>query len=572
MCAKHKYQSIKTMKYMKKKITSLILLSFIGMFLYAQNQGQDPLLDILRSELNHQFEEMQNLERPPYFMDFRVVDETRRSIHTEFGVVSSIVNTRVRNFVPSIRIGDMEFDNKIQPGQVAGGQRINLPLNDDPMAIKQVIWDECFNRFRRAIDDFERAVARREVRVEQEDRAPSFSEAPVEIYFEPPLSAEVTSFDEAYWSERLKRLSVEFLRNPDIEQGSARIRFDHQRRYYLNSEGTEVVQNLTYAEISINGMIRAEDGMVLPLFTSYFAFLPCGLPTDEEMLADVESLIERLVMLQNAPLVSSYTGPALLSGAASGVFFHEIFGHRIEGQRLKLENDAQTFKRMVGQSVLPASLNVFDDPTLRQYLGRDLAGFYTFDDQGVRGERVEVVRNGILTNFLMTRTPIDGFYRSTGHARADLGFDVESRQSNLIIETTDPRSEEELRRLLIEEAIAQGREYAFYFKTVSGGFTQTSAMSVNSFAVLPLEVYRVWVDGRPDEMVRGVDLIGTPLSMFAGITHAGEMSSAQIFTGSCGAMSGWVPVTAISPTILVRQVEMQRQPRAQDRGPILSRP
>ena len=566
------------MKYVKK-MTSLALLSFISISLYAQTQGQgqDPLLDILRSELNHQFTKMQNLEQPPHFMDFRVVDETRRGVHTEFGTVTGIVNTRVRNFVPSIRIGDMEFDNMIDPAQavMAGwwGGHVNLPLNDDhPMAIKQVIWNECFNRYRRAVDDLERAIARRDVRVELEDRAPSFTEAPIEIYFEPPLAPEKTMFDEEYWSNRMRALSALFLKNPDIASGSASVSFRHQRRYYLNTEGTEIVQNLTYADISIHAMIRAEDGMTLPLFTNYFAFFPDGLPANEEIIVDVLSMIDRLVLLQNAPLVSPFTGPALLSGAASGVFFHEIFGHRIEGQRLKSDGDGQTFKRMVGQSVLPASLSVFDDPTMRQYLGRDLSGFYKFDDQGVRGERVEVVRDGILTNFLMTRTPIDGFYRSTGHARADMGFEVESRQSNLIIETSDPKSDEELRRLLIEEAIAQGREYGFFFNTVAGGFTQTSARAVNSFAVIPLEVYRVFVDGRPDEMVRGVDLIGTPLSMFAGIIYAGTMESAQIFFGTCIADSGSIPVTAISPTILVRQIEMQRRPRASDRGPILPRP
>ena len=564
------------MKHLKK-ITNLALLSLISISLYAQTRGQDPLLDILRSELNHQFTEMQNLEQPPYFMDFRVVDETRREVHTEFGAVFSIVNTRVRNFVPSIRIGDMEFDNMIDPAQTVamgwGRARVNLPLNDDhPMAIRQMIWYECFNRYRRAVDDLERAISRRDVRVELEDNAPSFTKAPIEIYFEPPLSAEKTMFDEAYWSERMTGLSAQFLNNPDIESGVASVRFHYQRRYYVNSEGTEVVQNLTYAEISIHAMIRAEDGMTLPLFNNYFAFFPDGLPSNEEIMVDVKSMMDRLVLLQNAPLVSPFTGPALLSGAASGVFFHEIFGHRIEGQRLKSDGDGQTFKRMVGQSVLPASLSVFDDPTMRQYLGRDLSGFYKFDDQGVRGERVEVVRDGILTNFLMTRTPIDGFYRSTGHARADMGFEVESRQSNLIIETSDPKSDEELRRLLIEEAIAQGREYGFFFKTVAGGFTQTSAMAVNSFAVLPLEVYRVFVDGRPDEMVRGVDLIGTPLSMFAGIMYAGTVESTQIFFGTCIASSGSLPITAISPTILVRQVEMQRSPRAFDRGPILPRP
>jgi predicted Zn-dependent protease len=559
------------MRY-KNKMAGLMLLLFTGISM----QAQDPLLNILKEELNYQFSEKQNFPQPPYFMDFRVTDRTFFSVTTEFGAVTGSTNSRVRNFVPSIRIGDKNFDNLIEPMQTAwtqsGFHTVSLPFSDDPLAVKQIIWDEVFNRYRRAVDDLERARANRELRVEIEDRAPSFSTAPVEVYYEPPFDADKVAFDEAYWGKRLSRLSAEFLKNPNILTGTANINFNDQRRNYVNTEGAEVEQNLSYAHIMINAMLKAEDGMDLPLFTSYFAFFPEDLPSDEEMLADVHEIMRKLVLLQNAPLVSAYTGPALLSGSASGVFFHEIFGHRIEGQKMKSDRDGQTFKRMVGQSVLPSALSVIDDPTMRQYIGRDLNGFYKFDDQGVRGQRVEVVKDGILRGFLMTRTPIDGFYQSTGHARADLGFDVDSRQSNLIIETSNPKSDAELRRLLIDEAIAQGKEYGFFFKTVSGGLTQVSAMATNSFSVNPLEVYRIYVDGRPDEMVRGVDLIGTPLSMFSRIIYAGDMDSAEIFIGMCGAASGIIPVTAISPTILVNQVEMQRKPRASDRGPILSRP
>jgi predicted Zn-dependent protease len=556
-----------------KKITGLFLSLLIGISL----QARDPLLNILKDELNYQFTEMQKLPQKPYFMDFRATDRTTHSIQTSFGAVTGNTNSHSRNFVPTIRVGDMTFDNQIEPMQTSVTQgrsvtTISLPLNDDPQAIKQVIWDEVFNKYKRAVDDFERATANRAVRTEASDRSPSFSKANIEAHFDQPLDAEKIKFDEVYWSERMRQLSAEFLKNPDIVSGTASMSFEYQRRYYINTEGAEVVTNLTYTRVSISAMIRAEDDMELPLMQSYFAFFPNGLPSQEQMLADVKNLMERLVLLQNAELVSPFTGPALLSGAASGVFFHEIFGHRIEGQKMKSDRDGQTFKNMVGESVLPEGLSVFDDPTMKQYIGRDLNGFYVFDDQGVKGQRVTVVENGILRNFLMTRTPIDGFLKSTGHARAEIGYDPDSRQSNLIIETSNPKSDAELRKLLIEEAKAQGKDYGFFFKNVSGGLTQTSATATNSFSVNPLEVWKIHVDGRPDEMVRGVDLIGTPLSMFSRITHAGDRASTEIFIGMCGAGSGRIPVTAISPTILVKQVEMQRKPRSTNRGPILPRP
>ena len=237
---------------------------------------------------------------------------------------------------------------------------------------------------------------------------------------------------------------------------------------------------------------------------------------------------------------------------------------------MKSDTDGQTFKKMIGKYVLPADLQVADDPTLTSYAGTDLNGFYKYDDQGVKAQRVNLVSDGILKDFLMTRTPLDGHPVSNGHARAEAGYDPVSRQSNLIVETKNHKTEEELRALLLEEVKKQGKEYGYFFKEVSGGLTYTAKGGNNSFFVTPLEVYRIYLDGRPDELVRGVDLIGTPLSMFSNIIYAGGES--QVFTGMCGAESGQIPVTAISPTILVNKVETQRKAKSQDMLPILPRP
>ena len=533
---------------------------------------------ILKDELQYQFTQMQKTQPDLYYMDFHVTDQRVYSVTTSFGAVNQTSRTHVRNFVPALRIGTMEFDNQIDPRQTATapGQRAvrlsPLPLENDPLAIRQAIWNETFIRYQRAIGDLQRATDESRLQLEMSDTMPSFSKAPVVVHFEEPLTGPEFEFDMEEWAERMRRVSAVFLQYEEFITATAHVNFRIRRTYYVNTEGTSVVQNLTYTNAGISAMLRAEDGMELPLSARFFAFAPGDLPSEEEMIAAAEDVARRLLIMRTAPLVSPFTGPALLSGAASGVFFHEIFGHRIEGQKMKSDRDGQTFKRMVGEYVLPPTLSVFDDPTMRQYRGQDLNGFYVFDDQGVRGERVTVVENGILRSFLMSRTPIDGFPRSTGHGRAEMGFDPDSRQSNLIISTSDPKSDEELRRLLIEEARAQGREFGYFFKTVSGGFTQTGARSINAFNVTPLEVYRIYVDGRPDVMVRGVDLIGTPLSMFSRITYAGRPETAEVFIGNCGAGSGWVPVTAISPTILVRQVEVQSKARTMDREPILPRP
>jgi predicted Zn-dependent protease len=225
---------------------------------------------------------------------------------------------------------------------------------------------------------------------------------------------------------------------------------------------------------------------------------------------------------------------------------------------------------MVGQKVLPDFLSVQFDPTRRNYNGSELIGYYEYDDEGVKARPVTVVDNGVLKTFLLSRSPVAQFKESNGHGRRQPGLEVESRQSNLIVESSKQVSEAELRRQLIAEAKRQGKPYGLYFEEVSSGYTTTRREGLQAFTVIPLIVYRVYVDGRPDELIRGVDIVGTPLSSFQRILATSD--HAEVFNGYCGAESGNVPVSAVSPAILVSEIEIQKKQNSQQRLPLLPRP
>ena len=108
------------------------------------------------------------------------------------------------------------------------------------------------------------------------------------------------------------------------------------------------------------------------------------------------------------------------------------------------------------------------------------------------------------------------------------------------------------------------------FKDIQGGFTITGRTIPNAFNVLPTEVYRIYADGRPDELVRGVDLVGTPLVILSMVSEIGDQY--DIFNGMCRAESGSVPVSAVSPALLLTQIEVQKKSKSQERQPILPRP
>jgi predicted Zn-dependent protease len=314
----------------------------------------------------------------------------------------------------------------------------------------------------------------------------------------------------------------------------------------------------------------ADDGMEMQLYKSYFVNDLKDLPKDETVLADINELVKKLEALRVAPVVEPYSGPALLSGSATGVFFHEIFGHRVEASRMKSENDAQTFKNKVGQQVLNKNLSVVFDPTITTYKGFILSGSYKYDDEGVKSKNVSVVNKGILNDFLTSRSPINGFLQSNGHGRAQAGLNPVSRQSNLFVESDQVLSETELRKLFIDELKKENLNFGYYFREVSGGFTQTGRIQPNAFNVTPLEVYKVYSDGKPDELVRGINLVGTPLAMFSEIEAVG--GAYGLFTGICGAESGGVPVSSVCPMMFVKKIEIQKKAKSTNTKPILDRP
>lgn len=553
-----------------RKLLFVVLLLVGTIFSSAFAQQNDALLQILQQEMRKNFSQLDHDQSGVYLLSYRVDEQTSHVVKTSMGSLLQNSNPTQRILTVQVRVGSHDLDNFHElrddySDMGSGYSSVYLPLTDEPKAIAQLIWRETDKAYREAKQRYEKVKANVAVKADAEDHAPDYSNAARETYYEPALTDNL--FIENEWINRLKALSSVFSHNPDAQTGTATINYSVNRKYFVNSEGTYIVQNYTSCHLYINVDGQADDGMYLPLYHSYFAHTPDELPGQNEMLTDAQTLNDKISRIVKAPVAEAYTGPALLSKEAAGVFFHEIFGHRVEGQRLKQSTDGQTFKKMLNEQVLCKDLSVFFDPMLKYYKGVALNGNYQYDDEGFLGYRVEVVKNGILKNFLMTRTPIDSFPLSNGHARAQAGYQPVSRQSNLIVETSHPYTDEQLRNMLIAEAKAQGKAYGYLFDRVQGGFTTTGRYMPNAFNVTPIEVYRIYVDGRPDELVRGVDLVGTPLSIFSKIEAAG--SEHGNFAGSCGAESGYVPVACCSPALFVKQIETQKKSKSQQRPPIL---
>ena len=530
-----------------------------------------PLLQAMREELNRSIDLLKRQPVPPYYLSYEITETHLIRIGASFGALSYNNERRSRMLDVDLRVGDYALDNTHPVrGSISNWSdrysRIGIPIEDDIDAVRAVLWYHTDKKYKRALEQLTTVKTNVQVKVEEEDQSDDFSREPVERYVVEPASLNVPR-DE--WVDRVKRYTAPFAKDGNIYDASASLLATVSTRQYVNSEGSEIQTSQVRYRLFIYAFTKADDGMELPRYESFSAFTLEELPGDDEVLALVDKMIADLQALRDAPVVAPYAGPAILSGRASGVLFHEIFGHRIEGHRQKREEEGQTFKRKIGERVLPETFSVVFDPTTKRIAGKDLVGAYAYDNQGVRARRVAVVENGIFRRFLMSRSPIENFPNSNGHGRKAPGYAPVARQSNLIVETSEPQSRDRLKEMLIEQCRKEGKEFGLYFEDIQGGFTITGRFVPNAFNVLPIMVYRIYTDGR-EELVRGVDLIGTPLTAFSRIAAADDRIG--VFNGMCGAESGGVPVAAVSPGIFISQIEVQKKPKSQERRPILDAP
>ena len=528
------------------------------------------LIEILTDELGREYAALKEKgDPPPYYMAYAVTDERTDSESATLGALASDTHNHGRGFDTTIRVGSEKFDNyhPFKGSRIQFTRFTALSLDDDANQIRRALWEESDRVYRLASRRLLQLKTDNQLLAEQSDQDADFSTEPAVQYSRLP---EDFHFDTERWANKVRAWSAEFKSHPKILGSGVSVRAQREIRTFVNTDGSKVQQGSNLIRLQVEGAALAPDGMDVETFASIEASDPAHLPADNVVQAKVREVAAKLDGLVAAPPAEPIVCPAILSGRASAVFFHEIFGHRVEGHRQKDISEGQTFTKMLGSKVLPDFISVEFNPTLTSYQGTDLLGYYEYDDEGVKARPVKVVDAGVLKTFLLSRSPVGEFLHSNGHGRRQSGHEIVSRQSNLIVESSKKVPSRELRAQLVAEIKRQSKPYGLYFEEVSSGYTTTGRRGLQAFTVVPLVVYRVYPDGRPDELIRGVDIVGTPLASFQKILATSDTS--EVFNGYCGAESGQVPVSAISPAILVSEIETQKKQNSQRKPPLLPRP
>jgi TldD protein len=530
-----------------------------------------PVLQAMQDELQRSVDAYGKADPPAYFISYTLSDLDSAEVSGSNGALLHSYETHDRWLEVQTRVGSYQLDNthKIEGREPAwSSPGAEATLDDDVSLLRREIWRETDRQYRAAVQAFIGVQSSNQVQAQSaEQGAPDFSHEDPHSSFGDPVDLHV---DRKPWEEKVRRYTAAFSASPAVMNSIVTFTARSDNQYFVNSDGSRLAFGQIRYRLELFVQSKAPDGMDLERYANFDWVDPSKAPSDSTVLHQVSLLTAQIVALQKAPLVEPFAGPTLLTGRAAAVFFHEVLGHRLEGFRQKDVSEGQTFTSKINQQILPDFITVRDDPTTQEINGQVLLGYYLFDDEGIPAQNVILVDHGILKNFLMGRSPLVNFPHSNGHGRRQLGYQPIARMGNTIVESSKTMSNAALRKLFIEEIRKQNKPFGLLIDDIAGGFTFTGRSQPQAFQVQPLIVYKVFPDGRPDEMVRGVNIVGTPLISITKIIATGD--TPEVFNGYCGAESGSVPVSAVAPEILISEMEVSKKESSTDTPPILPPP
>ena len=565
---------------MKRNLRDRLLLTAAALFAAAwvcpaANRPAQTLppavLSAMQEELDRSMQAYSATDPPAYFISYTVSDRELANVSGSNGALLSSTADRARWLEVQSRVGSYQLDDTHKlgdrpPSWTSPGT--NVPIDDDVAVLRREIWRETDRQYRAAAQALIKVKTSEQVQVQTaEGAAPDFSRERAQTSIGARVEIHV---DRKPWEDRVRRYTAEFSKSPAVLNSIATFTALATNQYQVNTEGTKLAFGQIHYRLELFVQSKAPDGMDIERYSNFDWLDPKDAPDDKAVFDSIHQLIRETEALDKAPLANPFAGPTLLTGRAAAVFFHEVFGHRAEGFRQKDIAEGQTFTSKVGEQILPSFISIKDDPTEATLNGQMLLGNYPFDDEGVASASTALVDKGVLKTFLMGRNPLVNVPHSNGHGRRQLGFVPVARQGNLIVSSTKTFTFAQLRQQLIELVKQKNLPYGLLIDDISGGFTFTGRGQPQAFQVTPLVVYRVFADGRPDQLVRGVDIVGTPLVSLTKIVATGNKQ--EIFNGYCGAESGSVPVSAVAPPILISEMEFAKKETSTDRPPVLPPP
>ena len=552
--------------------SAFLCLLFMPPALYAAGeniiQDSPDMFRAMQDEMNRSVSQLQmdSLQKP-YFISYTVSDSAGSYFSAEFGAITSeSVNYRSRRAKAEVRIGDKTFDSSLFVGNpydeyepVYG----YIPVEGDYDSVRFSLWQLTDSAYKSALDSY----AKKQAFVQSKNITELYDDLLPAEKVDADYGGRQADFDTEKARHYVRGLSGIFKNYPQIKSSGVKIYHRNRRNYFLNSEGTRFAKNSCAGSLVFSASANAEDGHVLFASDSIeFCDASSELPPYAELEKRIKSLAERLSASVKSVTVNAYIGPVLFEKMAAGKFFENLFVNNVANPREIWKAESQwspgyiysragELDERIGMRVMPPFLNVYDDPSVKEYDGKYLSGSYGIDDEGVPAGRVGLVSRGILKDYYRFRAATRDFSSSNGHGRADVNENITGGPGNVFIEADEkspyavPASE--LKAKLIELCREQEIEYGFIVRDLSGMQSRFNAV-------------KVYADGH-EEPAHSLVFTGTSLRALRDIVYVSKERNVYSL--------GWSPeADLVHPDILVREMEIKKSSQKPPKKTYLEHP
>lgn len=553
----------------------------------------DALLRALVDELDRSMNlRLEDLEKP-YFIQFDVDDTLSYQLTASYGALTGSSRNRSRNLTTRVRVGSAELDNtnfaESGGGGMGGGggggrTRASLPIDDDYLALRQVIWRAADADYKNAIETLTRKRAYMKDK-NIADRPNDFSPAPKVEQRDPPA---VLHYDADTWTANLRRISAHFKQYPQVQDSNVRLLVSAGNSYLVNSEGTRLRTADTKALLFITAQVQAADGMRLSDGRRYVADTAADLPPIETILRDIDSLITELTAAAGGSVLEHYSGPILFDGVSAAQMLQTVLLPGLVGKPDPVgtprrgAGGGESLESKLGTRILPKTMQVWDDPTVAKQDSQALLGTYRFDDEGVAAARVNIVTGGKLEQLCLSRAPTKKLSGSNGHARR-VGSSPEAAVGCLFVQDSAGLPSAELKAALIAAAKDAGLEYGVRVVSLRVPGLSTTASDVISMMSRrqrgaptstpnePVIAFKVFVADGHEEPFRGAEFGSIEVSALKRIAAVGDTPSVHNYV-SGGIGSAMPPGSIVAPPLLVEELELSQSQQETDKTPLLPAP
>ncbi len=520
------------------------------------------IASLLEQELKRSLEGPWTKAKPPlYYLSYLFRNHKIERLGGRLGALDTAKKRIYNSVYCDLRVGSYHYDNmrggalKSNKEQEEALAVAKMPLAIAADAFRFELWRLTDSAYREAIDHYYKQKSHELHYAPLYPRLASRSRQGPHKAFSyknlPPI-------DRDYWSYLIAKAGKIIKKFHAIKNSYFAFDSCQKQELLSNSEGSHILKQSQLYELHAQLWLLSSKGESFSQEINLLEGKAEDLPSEKDFLAMIKERIQLLFHIAKAPRLNSFSGPALLSPQASGIFFHEVLGHRLEGSRLLSQEEGVTFLDLKEKRIIPEYIDIVDDPRLKYYDKRSMVGHFQYDDEGSPAQRALLVEKGILKNFLSTTAPLPKQKHNNGHARNAYGEKAMSRMGNVFILNHRPVPKKEMRALLLEEIQKQKKDYGIYIKELLGGETGTGAYDFQAFKGEILHVCKVLPNGK-EEIIQGVDFIGTPLSALDAIRCLGDQY--EMYNSYCGAESGIIPVSTVAPAMLLRNLELQGRDR-----------